>query len=313
MPAFALHAWGKLCDDDEAMIVMTWEQAVIWLRECEQYRQLIHWSYLDEPLVDAARRFAESDEWAAVRKLVAVLSCGKALDIGAGRGIASYALAMDGWAVTAVEPDRSEVVGAGAIERMARDCNLAITVTEAIAESLPFADRTFDLIYGRQVFHHVADMRAACKELSRIIKPGGIMLITREHVISKQSDLPLFLASHLVHQLCGGEMARLEAEYIGAIKNAGFEVMQVLGPWDSVINYYPYTRDDWRCECVKQLRKLIGWRLALRAVDPRLKAGRWMLAGLSRHASRSDTRPGRLFSFLARKSVSGSSRSNNLR
>ena len=35
---------------------------------------------------------------------------GRALDLGAGNGILSYALAREGWSVTAVEPDPSALV-----------------------------------------------------------------------------------------------------------------------------------------------------------------------------------------------------------
>ena len=285
--------------------MMTWEQTVLWLRKQDQYRQLIHWGYLDEPLVLAAKRFAESDEWNAVRELVLTRGGRKALDIGAGRGVASYALAMDGWDVTAVEPDRSAVVGAEAISKLARECNLSITVISTVAETLPFPDRTFDLVYGRQVFHHIADMSAACREAFRVLKPGGQMLIVREHVISRQSDLPHFLANHSTHRLCGGETARMESEYVAAIEGAGFELAAVFRSWDSVINYYPASREDWRCECIKYLHLVMGWRLALGLANPRHAVGRWLLAGLARSASRRDHCPGRMFSFVAEKKVNG--------
>ena len=42
----------------------------------------------------------------------------QALDLGAGRGISSYALAREGWQVTALEPDPSMLIGAGAIRSL---------------------------------------------------------------------------------------------------------------------------------------------------------------------------------------------------
>ena len=55
--------------------------------------------YFDDPLSDAAERFSKSLEWRELRKIVSVVK-GEALDLGAGRGIASYALAKDGWKVS---------------------------------------------------------------------------------------------------------------------------------------------------------------------------------------------------------------------
>ena len=49
------------------------------------------------------------------------LQRGQALDVGAGRGIASYALAREGFTVTVLEPDDSHLVGAGAIRSLAEE------------------------------------------------------------------------------------------------------------------------------------------------------------------------------------------------
>src|SRR5690348_4626147 len=93
----------------------SWEEAVEWVRRQPQHAELVRQCYFDDPLLEAARRFHRSGEWLATRQFIP-RSPGKAVDLGAGRGIASYALASDGWRVTAIEPDASAVVGAGAIE-----------------------------------------------------------------------------------------------------------------------------------------------------------------------------------------------------
>ena len=95
------------------MAGLTWEGAVAQLRAQPQYAQLVLDAYYDDPLAGAAQRYWTSREWAAVRPLLGPR--GLALDIGAGRGIASYALAKEGFMVTALEPNPSALVGAAAI------------------------------------------------------------------------------------------------------------------------------------------------------------------------------------------------------
>jgi 2-polyprenyl-3-methyl-5-hydroxy-6-metoxy-1,4-benzoquinol methylase len=90
---------------------MTWEDAVRWCMAEPSMSALARAAYFDEP-VAAALRYQASAEFGAVRALLPP-KAGRALDLGAGNGILSHALAREGWAVTAVEPDPSELVGAG--------------------------------------------------------------------------------------------------------------------------------------------------------------------------------------------------------
>lgn len=161
----------------------SWEDAVAWLRTQPEQSQLVADCYYDDPLMGAAERYWHSEEWQAVRTVLVGRS-GKALDVGAGRGIASYALAREGFSVSALEPDPSGLVGAAAIRTLASESSLPIQVVEEFSESLPFADATFDVVFARAVLHHTRDLEGACREFSRVLKPGGLLLAIREHVIS---------------------------------------------------------------------------------------------------------------------------------
>ena len=221
----------------------TWEEAVIWLREQPDQAGLVRDCFFDDPLIQAAERYYASSEWDAVRGLTGPVS-GRALDVGAGRGISSYALARDGWQVTALEPDPSLVVGAGAIEQLATASGLPIAVVKDWGETLPFTDASFDLVYGRQILHHARDLPTLCAEMARVLKPGGTFLATREHVIFKDPDLAVFLAGHPLHRLYGGENAYRLGEYKRAIESAGIRLMRVLNPWASAVNLHPRTAAD---------------------------------------------------------------------
>ena len=285
---------------DVAAPVYTWEQAVDWLRRQPDQTELVRACYYDDPLLDVAQRFADSEEWQAVSAL-APSSPGRALDLGAGRGIASYALARDGWDVVALEPDPSPLVGTAAIRSLADAAGLPIEVVQEPAESLPFADRTFDLVYARQVLHHADDLNKLCGEIGRVLKAGGRLIATRDHVISDERDLPAFLSSHPLHRFYHGEHAYRLDKYTAAISAGGLRMTQVLGPWDSVINYFPTTREAWRARCRELLVRLVGAHISNWLTNDQHALGRWTLRQVARHLSRTSDVPGRLYSFVAER------------
>jgi SAM-dependent methyltransferase len=274
----------------------TWEDAVVWLRNQPDQRQLVIDAFYDDPLIVAAERYFVSAEWQAVSELLQKRA-GKALDVGAGRGIASYALARNGFAVTALEPDASAIVGAAAIRNLAADACLPIEVVEEFSERLPFADETFDVVFARAVLHHTSDLDSACREMFRVLRRGGVLIAAREHVISKETDLAQFLDQHPLHHLYGGEHAFLLDRYTGALKGAGFAAIEVLAPLKSPINLFPYTVETLRATVVERLTRKIPlepvWRAAL--------GPRSVFTSLLSIAERFDNRPGRLYSFVCHK------------
>jgi SAM-dependent methyltransferase len=232
---------------------LTWEQAVLWLKSQPEQDFLVKACFYDDPLLAAAERFHTGTEWKAVQQLIGPAR-GKALDIGAGRGISAFALAKDGWATIALEPDASQVVGAGAIRRLAEEADLRIEVVENWGESLPFENNSFDLVHARQVLHHARNLNQLCSEIGRVLKPGGIMIATRDHVLSHRRDLDEFLKRHPLHALYGGENAFLIGEYLEAISAAGIKLSKVLNPLASDINLFPETQFTMKDRIARKIR-----------------------------------------------------------
>jgi ubiquinone/menaquinone biosynthesis C-methylase UbiE len=265
---------------------MTWEEAVNHVRTDPSKADFIKDFFFDDPLEAACDRYWRSTEWVAVRQKIGEGRGRKALDVGAGRGISSYALAMDGWEVTALEPDPSTVVGAGAIETLATTTQAKIRVVRTWGEQLPFEDSEFDIVFARQVLHHARDLRALCREIARVLKPAGLAIAIREHVITRPEDLQAFLERHPLQQYYGGEHAYLLNDYVTAIENAGLRITSVLNPLESDINLYPLTQ--------QQLKSRIAskWRLP---------STQWIPDWLLRLKGSLMNDPGRPYSFIASK------------
>jgi len=94
------------------------------------------------------------------------------LEIGCGLGVFALFLAKQEAEVFVVDP---------AIERLkflqdqARKLGVynRITIISALAESLPFPDNFFDLLYTKSVLIHT-DLARASVEMNRVLKPGGV-------------------------------------------------------------------------------------------------------------------------------------------
>jgi ubiquinone/menaquinone biosynthesis C-methylase UbiE len=95
------------------------------------------------------------------------------LDLGCGHGMAAVTLARRGAIVTATDLSRGYV--AEARQRAAAN-GVRVTVSVADAEHLPFAEHSFDAIWGHAILHHL-DVPVATREIRRVLRPGGVAVL----------------------------------------------------------------------------------------------------------------------------------------
>jgi ubiquinone/menaquinone biosynthesis C-methylase UbiE len=276
---------------------MTLDEAIRCLREDPSCAGLVEDAYLGRDVRESAVRFARSAEFAEVVRLIGPALSGAAVaDIGAGVGIASYALLRAGAStVVAIEPDPSDEVGRGAIERLVAETSTPIEIVAGWGEALPLPDHSVDVVYSRQVLHHATDLGRFVSEVARVARPGGLWLACREHVVDDESQRQAFLRAHPVHRLAGGENAFPLPQYLDALAQHDLELQAVIGPWDSVINAFPMVRSS------EELSDYATRRLVER-LGP-IGKGISQLPGASTLAWRRIRRPqaGRLYSFLCMK------------
>ena len=279
---------------------MSWEEAVRHMRTIPEHAELVRDAYLDEDNIEAAKRFASSEEFREVlsilQEAVTLPRPWTVLDIGSGNGIASYAFAKNGSLVIALEPDTSNDVGTGAIRRLREVFSLNIEILEHSAERISLPDGVADIVYVRQVLHHVHDLQMMLNECHRVLKKGGCLLACREHVVDNDKQLKEFLGSHPLHGWYDGEHAYPLNVYKGCIRDAGFRLRKILGPFETVINVAPASMDDLKSALAMRMNfpggKTIARGLWKRKVIWSLCT--WILTRTSRI-------PGRLYSFLALK------------
>ena len=123
---------------------------------------------LPDPRLD--RKFARVCELVRGR-----LPCEAFLDAGCGDG--RYFAALRG----ELPERRAGVDISERILETARAQDPGAELLQANLEALPFADGAFDLVLSTQVIEHVLDPPLAARELARVLRPGGVLVISTDN------------------------------------------------------------------------------------------------------------------------------------
>jgi len=148
---------------------------------------------------------AYQSELLAVRALLPWRGLGLAIGVGTGRFAAPLGVQVG------IDPSR-EVLDYAA--------NRGILTVQAIAETLPFSDSSFDYVLSITTICFVDDATAMLTEACRILKPGGELVVG---FIDRTSDLGQHYLAHQVENLFYREATFYSANDVGKLlRDTGF-------------------------------------------------------------------------------------------
>jgi len=137
------------------------------------------------------------------------------LDIGCGQG-ASFPLLEQYFKpqlITAIDVDQQLLKEA---EVAGDNCDCEVDIRCASAKKLDIPDNTFDMVFCHQLIHHITFREEALTELYRVLKPGGLLLLSE----SCQHFLHVYWVEWLFRH---PKMEQKTAEgYLDLLTGAGF-------------------------------------------------------------------------------------------
>jgi len=151
-----------------------------------------------------------------LRRLVAPVRPGIALDVGCGSGGNTAVLRDLGWQVTGLEysPAAAELARARGLD-----------IVQGDATRLPFPDESFDLVISTDMWEHVEDHQAVARETARVVRSGGRVLVA----------VPGSMKLWSGHDLALGHVRRYEKDTLRAlIEGAGLEIVD-LHSWNVLL------------------------------------------------------------------------------
>jgi len=119
--------------------------------------------------------FGQNGRWrrAMVGQLVQAGSTGTILDVAAGTAGVSLQIA-DRTGARVIGADLTpQMIATGARNVAAAGASERVTLVNARAEQLPFADASVDALTFTYLLRYVADPQATLAELARVVRPGG--------------------------------------------------------------------------------------------------------------------------------------------
>jgi ubiquinone/menaquinone biosynthesis C-methylase UbiE len=134
--------------------------------------QLYYLPMLPKAAADANQKTIRDTEWNAIKDFIPADA--KFLDVGCGAGYAMKKASEElGCDCYGVDPDP----GGHGVGRYDSGSTAGLRIVKGEAEALPFEDNAFDVVYCSHVLEHVKDEIESLREMKRVLKPNGALII----------------------------------------------------------------------------------------------------------------------------------------
>lgn len=105
------------------------------------------------------------------------------LDLGCGPGLSSYLLSERGFIVTGVDISQ-KFLDASKVKESDR-----LRLVQGNVSSLDFSDSSFDIVTSHELIEHIPEVDKALREMKRVLKEGGKIIILGPNLFSPLSAL----------------------------------------------------------------------------------------------------------------------------
>ena len=174
------------------------------------------------------------------KEFAAIPSGARVLDVGCGTGYHVSRLRQMGFDVVGIEPGKD-------LRETARANNPGVQIDDGDIEAIPFPDGSFDAVLAIEVVRHLPHSpRRSIQEISRVLRPGGLAIVTAAprwsltgyaliNMVTSRVQIPSFTKSK--------QSFTTEKEARRLLAEAGFTSVDVhgvaLGPWQVVERVSP--------------------------------------------------------------------------
>lgn len=163
----------------------------------------------------------------------------KIADIGCGGGLVAEPLCRMGATVTGVDAGKENIRVA---KQHAQEHGLSIEYLATTVEQVAASGKKFDVVTALEIVEHVADVPVFMEALCKIVKPGGLLVMSTLNRTPKSYLLGIVAAEHILRWLPPGthdwKKFLKPSELAKHLRAGGLEVTDVRG-----LIYNPLSRE----------------------------------------------------------------------